>query len=394
MSRQKLEFEVYAGAIQGARPEQEDASRIWTGMGAAGEPELLLLAADGLGGHASGEIASNAACDAFVDAFAASNGASEQRLRGALNAGNAAIREKIKSNAALSGMGTTLVGAHIDEGGLRWVSVGDSSAMLFRGGQLRRLNEDHSLGALLDRQVAAGNVDAEEARRNPRRGALRSALAGEAITLVDLRGEPLRLQAGDWVLLASDGLNTLDGNSVARLVSDHAKAGAKAVVEALLADTSALGRPDQDNTTVVALAVRDAPVTRVITHGRAINTTAATRRIAPATVLVPQSRSTPPMRVAAIAAVLVAIAAVAVGYVYRDSISALLGWNREPALAKDDNGGTSAASAKSTPGAEQPGTPPAPKPIPSDPSPAPAPDAGPKRQPDAPRDRPRGGQRP
>ena len=121
----------------------------------------------------------------------------------------------MEQNAALKGMGCTLIGAWMDEVGLRWTSVGDFLLLLYRFPDVMRLNADHSLGSFLDEQARQNRITFSEAKQHHNRNALRSALTGSKIDLVDLQGEPLELRAGDWILLASDGICSLEGDEIA-----------------------------------------------------------------------------------------------------------------------------------------------------------------------------------
>jgi protein phosphatase len=149
-------------------------------------------------------------CDSFISAYRGLNGARPERLLTALKSANDAIADKVKANPALSGMGSTLVAAVFGDAGVEWVSVGDSPLLLFRRGEIAHLNEDHSLAPELDRLAAIGRITAAQAKADPRRHMLRAAVTGEELDLVDVSRKPLVLEAGDYVILASDGLHTLD----------------------------------------------------------------------------------------------------------------------------------------------------------------------------------------
>ena len=211
-----------ARATTGARAGQEDAFRLWPAEGVA-RPNgkgggLLAVLADGMGGHTGGAVAGQTACSTFAEAFSAATTPYEARLQSALNASNEALAKGVEQNAALKGMGCTLIGAWMDEVGLRWTSVGDSLLLLYRFPDVMRLNADHSLGSFLDEQARQNRITFSEAKQHHNRNALRSALTGSKIDLVDLRGEPLELRAGDWILLASDGICSLEGDEIADVV--------------------------------------------------------------------------------------------------------------------------------------------------------------------------------
>ncbi len=258
-----LSFDAAARATQGARHYQEDMAAIWPGtddpflgdaaLAPAADGELIAVLADGMGGHAGGALASRMACEQFLAACAGGGGAGSERLLAALEAANAAIAGHVAANPLLSGMGSTLVGVVFGSAGVEWVSVGDSPLLLYRRGEVARLNEDHSLAPELDRMAAAGRITVEEARRDPRRHMLRAAVTGEDIDLVDVSRRPLAVEPGDYVILASDGLHTLDEAGIARAVAACAANGAAAVAEALIRAIEAARDPHQDNATVVAV---------------------------------------------------------------------------------------------------------------------------------------------
>jgi PPM family protein phosphatase len=251
-----------ARATIGTRSNQEDAFEIWPSDAQAATSRgdgLLAVVADGMGGHAGGEIAGDLAARTFVSTFTGSDGALSGRLQRGLNAGNDAIASHAQANAKLRGMGCTLIGAWVDRAGLSWVSVGDSLLLLFRAPEVIRLNADHSLGAYLDDQVRRHEIAAAEAQNNPYRNALRSALTGKALELVDLQGKPYQLAAGDWVILASDGITTLDGDEIGDIVYANRDESPEVMAERLIAAVEAKQEPDQDNTTVIVLRIVEDP---------------------------------------------------------------------------------------------------------------------------------------
>ncbi|HYD15377.1 MAG TPA: protein phosphatase 2C domain-containing protein [Hyphomicrobium sp.] len=247
-----------ARATTGTRANQEDAFEIWPSEAQAAPQKgeaLLAVVADGMGGHAGGEVAGQLACETFVAAFTEQDGPTKARLRMALDAGNSAIAARVAENAALKGMGCTLVGAWIDEEGLHWVSVGDSLLILFRAPEVLRLNADHSLGAFLDEQARTNKISAAEAENNPYRNALRSALTGKTIEILDLQADPYPLADGDWVILASDGIATLEGDEIGDIVYANREASPDRMAELLIAAVEEKEAPDQDNTTVLVIKV-------------------------------------------------------------------------------------------------------------------------------------------
>ncbi len=239
-------------ADQGARNYQEDAARAMPYAGG-----LAAVLAAGMGGHAGGAVASEVASTRFLEAFCAATGDEHGRLAAALDLANAAIADRAAGRRDLRGMGCTLVGAAFGPASLDWISVGDSPLYLVRGGGIVRLNEDHSLAPDVDRLVASGRMSEDRARIDPRRHVLRSALMGSEIELIDRSQSPLALEAGDVVILASDGIHTIPEPEIARVAA--AAATPDAAAGALIAAVAAAGDPYQDNTTVVVVRVSQDP---------------------------------------------------------------------------------------------------------------------------------------
>jgi serine/threonine protein phosphatase PrpC len=241
------------GAIIGRRLEQQDAARdIVTLVG--DRSVLLVIVADGMGGAVGGRVASTVAAAAFEERFLAAPGQDlPARLSGALQAANNALALEIDRDRSLQGMGCTLVAVVTDGREASWISVGDSLLLMAdRPGHLERLNEDHSLGALLDQAAKRGEITRQEAETSYRRNMLRSALTGQAIALID-RGTQV-LKPGARLLLATDGILTLAYDRIRQLAAEAPSP--VALTTAILDAVEANMPDDQDNLTV---AVVDTP---------------------------------------------------------------------------------------------------------------------------------------
>ena len=240
------------GQIQGNRPSQQDSAAC---LSWPSDLHLLVLA-DGLGGHTAGEVASTTAVKSFRDAFVAApvGLATKDRLLSGLQEANLAIYDRVQASAELLGMGTTLVAAGLEQDSLIWVSVGDSVLWLLRDHGIRRLNENHSVGGLLDRQVQAGEISAEEAASAPDRSELLEALMGDDVSLVDAPKEPLRLQSGDVLILASDGVEVCDDAELVQIATE-CKQSSRDLVDAILEAVERHARPGQDNATVIVAQI-------------------------------------------------------------------------------------------------------------------------------------------
>jgi protein phosphatase len=206
--------------------------------------EGLFAVADGMGGHAGGEVASRLAVE-VVRANVGADGLVESVLRA-----NQAILVRAQEEPALRGMGTTLCAiALLDDDGPRMeiVNVGDSRVYLFRDGALEQITEDHNFVAELERD---GRITAEEAKVHPQRNIITRVLGNDPDVEVDVfRVDPFR---GDRFLLCSDGLfNEMADDGIAAVL--RAERAPQAAAEELVRRANASG--GRDNITVVIVDV-------------------------------------------------------------------------------------------------------------------------------------------
>ena len=248
-----LHFEIAGAQIDGARDYQEDAFLVTNLIDYEGEASAMVVVADGMGGHAAGNVASNMAVQAFNKHITTNYPSKELNVHlqeSATNANNS-IAETIKETPALNGMGCTMVGTVLENNQIWWVSVGDSHLYLLRDNKLTKLNEDHSYGGFLDRMKAAGTP--VEAEKGLSRNMLMSALVGEDISEVDCPGQPFKLKPNDIVIVCSDGMDTLKQSAI---VEDMDwSASPRECVEALMGAVKTINAPKQDNTTAVVIKV-------------------------------------------------------------------------------------------------------------------------------------------
>jgi protein phosphatase len=166
----------------------------------------LYAVADGMGGHAAGEVASATAVKALEAAFEASDHHSAEALLNAVVAANRAVWEQAQSHRGMQGMGTTLVTLAVVERqdstrALAIAHIGDSRAYMYRQGELTQLTVDHSF---VQELVADGQISQAQAAVHPQRHVLTRALGVEPVVEVDLI--PVEPRHGDRYLLCSDGL--------------------------------------------------------------------------------------------------------------------------------------------------------------------------------------------
>lgn len=246
-SADRGQIPVFGAAIQGKRSEQQDSFRsLWL----PSENAWLLLLADGMGGHAAGGIASRLAVEQFISAFTIARAADmdlKRAFEAAIERTNARISAAQREQPGRDNMGTTIVAAHLSHEGIAWVSIGDSPLWLFRGGRFYRLNEDHSLRELAREgaQVSANM--------------LQSAVTGGPIEIIDYHETPIALHKDDLVVLASDGLLTLEEDAIAGEIGRNFPHGAEAVTRALLNAVEKYEKENQDNCTVIVASPPLAP---------------------------------------------------------------------------------------------------------------------------------------
>jgi len=179
------------------RKENEDAFCIEKDLG-------LLAIADGMGGHASGEVASKMAIEILRESLKKEGELLPERLNSGVKLANKMIYEASRSQSQLNGMGTTLTAVQLDGNRLSIAHVGDSRAYLIRGGVIEQLTDDHTI---VSEQVARGMITREEAARSDMRNILSKALG--IAPEVDVDMEELTVSEGDQLVLCSDGLSEL-----------------------------------------------------------------------------------------------------------------------------------------------------------------------------------------
>ncbi len=212
--------------------------------------EILLVVADGLGGHRGGEVASQMAIDLLGRGVFEGPDDPASRLRSAILHANEEIYRASLDDTSLDGMGTTVVCLLLAENGRSHVAhVGDSRLYRVRAGRIASLTEDHSLVATLVRE---GVLSEKAARDDPRRNQILLALGVRPDTEIDVA--PVELAPGDIYVLCSDGLHgMLDDATILAL----SRRGTRPddVVQRLIAAANEAG--GTDNVTVVLAQLPD-----------------------------------------------------------------------------------------------------------------------------------------
>jgi serine/threonine protein phosphatase PrpC len=223
--------------------------------------QRLFVVADGMGGHAAGEVASKVAVDAINEFVCLTSGDEEitwpfgldenisydgNRLKTAIRYANRKVIDATKERSEYEGMATTVAAVLVDDVAANLGHVGDSRAYLLHEGRLSQITSDHSW---VNEQLQNGALSAEQARTHPLRNVVTRALGGKPDLLVDMQSR--RMEPGETLLLCSDGLtNMLTDEAITdicRSAGDDLKKAAQDLVNA------ANNRGGDDNITVVLI---------------------------------------------------------------------------------------------------------------------------------------------
>jgi PPM family protein phosphatase len=221
----------------------------------------LFVVADGMGGHAAGEVASRVAVEAINEFVCLTSGDEDitwpfgldenasfdgNRLKSAIQYANRKVLETTREKKEYLGMATTVVAVLVDGDAANLAHVGDSRVYLVRGQAITQLTSDHSW---VNEQLESGILSADQARSHPLRNVVTRALGGKPELVVDIQEH--QAQPGDVLLLCSDGLTSMvPDEEIVRIVEDAGgdiDRAARALVE------EANGRGGEDNITVLLI---------------------------------------------------------------------------------------------------------------------------------------------
>jgi serine/threonine protein phosphatase PrpC len=220
----------------------------------------LFVVADGMGGHAAGEIASRVAVESINEFVCMTSGDEEitwpfgldesmsydgNRLKTSVRYANNKVLAATKESVEYEGMATTVVGVLVDGATANLAHVGDSRIYLYRSGRLTQLTSDHSW---VNEQLQGGMLTAEQARNHPLRNVVTRALGGKPD--LDVEMQVHQALPGDMLLLCSDGLTTMVPDpEIQRLLAENG--GVEGAAKALVDEANRNG--GEDNITVVLL---------------------------------------------------------------------------------------------------------------------------------------------
>ncbi len=223
------------------RTNNEDSAYPRT-SGRSGDP-VVLMVADGMGGHVAGEVASRLAVEAAAEEVTGAEGR--------IHSANRAILEAVEEKPSLAGMGTTLTLVEFDPPQfLHFAHIGDSRAYLLRAGELGRLTTDHTV---MEEYLKAGSITPEEVANHPQRSMLTRALG--LTPDIDVDTFDLAGVAGDRILLCSDGVSSMLGDDQ---IERHLKAAtAEEAAWALVEEANRAGGHDNITALVFDLVEAD-----------------------------------------------------------------------------------------------------------------------------------------
>ena len=238
-----LELQPF-GVTDAGKVRQNNEDALLVGEG---EDETLFVVADGIGGFEAGEVASSLAVEVLKDIRP------DKSFKTAIAEANRRILDAGRTDEKLSGMGTTVVairfGGTQQEPRAEVAHVGDSRAYLVRSGEMNPITEDHSLVAEL---VRSGDLTRDQAAEHPQKNLITRALGADEE--VDVDTTVLPIEAGDRVLLCSDGLSDMVPEARISEILLEASGDPELAARTLL--SAALDAGGNDNVTVIVVDVK------------------------------------------------------------------------------------------------------------------------------------------
>ena len=221
----------------------------------------LYVVADGMGGHAAGEVASKIAVESIEEFITLTSGNEEitwpfgldetisydgNRLKTAIRHANGKVLEATRETAELEGMATTVAAILVDGDVANLAHVGDSRIYRWNEGEMTLLTSDHSW---VNEQIQTGVISPDQARSHPLRNVVTRALGGRADLLVDVQA--LTMIPGDVLLICSDGLTTMIPDDDISAILGRADGDITRAARELVDEAN--DRGGEDNITVVLL---------------------------------------------------------------------------------------------------------------------------------------------
>jgi len=215
---------------------------------------VLVVVADGMGGHEAGEVASQTAVGRIAEVYAQAPGTPGQAIEAAFNEAHKSIRAKSASEPAFEGMGTTCTALVIVGNGAWSSHVGDSRLYIVRGGEIYQLSEDQTVCMEM---VRKGLLTMEEARNSEERNVLQHAMGTRPELVTVSFPKAMQVRRGDSFLLCSDGLHDLVTDS--EMCAVVRGAPPEEACRRLIAMACDRGGPDNITVAIVSIPAEDLP---------------------------------------------------------------------------------------------------------------------------------------
>ncbi len=225
----------------------------------------LFVVADGMGGHAAGEVASKVAVDSICEFIALTAGGEDitwpfgleadvsldgNRLKTAIRFANRKVLEATRERADYEGMATTVAAVLVDGKIANLAHVGDSRVYRFRDSTLTQLTSDHSW---VNEQILSGIITADQARNHPLRNVVTRALGGKPDLQVEF--QPSQVEPGDILLLCSDGLTSMVPDEDISQLFNETAGDVEKTARRLVDEANARG--GEDNVTVLLIQFQE-----------------------------------------------------------------------------------------------------------------------------------------
>ncbi|MBR2471334.1 MAG: serine/threonine-protein phosphatase [Clostridia bacterium] len=247
--------EIVAKQILGTRKNQQDSFSATEGSFSSimEKKRTWSIVCDGMGGLASGEVASQTAVEVVKQVLASAlpTDSIPDVLMQAIRIANAEVNKISEAEDATAG--TTLVCVVIDGDEMHYASVGDSRIYLCRGAEIVQLNRDHNYMLELTEMVQKGEITMEMALSDPQKEALISFIGIEKLELVDISTTPIKLQNNDMILLCSDGLTKVFNDNEIFAFLRSTGGNVENAVDTLLMEVQSGRVNSLDNTTIALM---------------------------------------------------------------------------------------------------------------------------------------------
>lgn len=246
-----MNFSIYQSSrIGGRKYNQDRVAYAYT------DEALLLVLADGMGGHLHGEIAAQTAIHVYMQAFAQVAhprvGEPVAFLQDVMQFAHDTILKYANDHQLPSNPGTTCVAVLVQDNQIHWSHAGDSRLYLLRNRELLALTHDHSL---VQQWADWGIIAQEEVRVHPDRNKITNCLGGVPSMFFSESPPPLPVQQGDLLLLCSDGMwGPLDE---AGMAADLESGALPVALDKLIAEAIQRDGPGADNTTALVARIGD-----------------------------------------------------------------------------------------------------------------------------------------